>query len=88
MSDNAADILVEYSEWLDGQGLVVSDGSPLTSEVPCKQPGEGTRDHSELVRDFLSQRRAPATSSAALLTQPWVAQPSLPGTASSSRTWW
>jgi hypothetical protein len=46
--------LLEYSEWLDSQGLLVGDGVHWTS-VPRKKPGEDERTHTELVEDFLRE---------------------------------
>lgn len=56
-----ADLLMEYGEWLDSQGLLVGD-SAVESEwrrlQTIKKPGEDQRTHEELVEDFLAERRA------------------------------
>lgn len=48
--------LLAYSEWLDGQGLVIGDGSPVINSVMRKLPGEDMRTHSDLVAEFLNER--------------------------------
>lgn len=42
---NTHDTLLAFSEWLDSQGLIVSD----------QTPGEDTRTHDELATEFMEQ---------------------------------
>lgn len=48
--------LLEYSEWLDQQGLIIGDGNPVELAIERKIPGSDMRTHSELVSDFLDER--------------------------------
>jgi hypothetical protein len=41
-----ADMLMDYSEWLDGQGIIKPDHGP----------GADPRSHSELVDQFIAER--------------------------------
>lgn len=46
------DLILEYSEWLDQQGLVVGDGMTIPA-IARRATEQDTRTHEELVNEFL-----------------------------------
>jgi hypothetical protein len=48
-------LILQYSEWLDFQGLIVAEKDDSVGQAQMKNPGEDKRTHEQLVKDFLNE---------------------------------